>query len=424
MGTSAIKSDAQLQAERTFSSQELKQIEKQFHSHASKGKSVISAEEFIQMCQLNADELSDALWWAVTQGRECKELQLADAIIAKAKAERLGKEEAIEFTFKILCGLEGSLESTWKVPLVSSAAVSRGLVQCLRLLSNHSISEGEIGSVLAGMSSSPSDLISLDDYSRFNKSFPAIHETLASLLAQIEPKSDIHNPRFPKVLTNGVKSLLTPLDIWLIASCLPPDLSEEWNLIFNSDKDGLSFNTMMGRLGKCLAPSIIVIKDKGGSCFGGFANCPWAKSGQHYGDASTFVFGLRPRLSIYRASGINSNFLWCGIGFSQLANGIGFGGSAGQHSGHFSVFVDSQLEKGMSRPIATFGNDCLASSQVFEVDSIECWQIKPNEEEPQAPSRRGGGGALSEKNAVDRAFLATAGVQVNHSAGLSNEPIE
>ena len=70
---------------------------------------------------------------------------------------------------------------------------------------------------------------------------------------------------------------------------------------------------------------------------------------------------------IYRATGINQNFLWCGSGFTQLPNGLGFGGSQGGPVGHFALYVDNTLDTGMSRPIATFANECLAGSQVFQV---------------------------------------------------------
>lgn len=41
---------------------------------------------------------------------------------------------------------------------------------------------------------------------------------------------------------------------------------------------------------------------------------------------------------------------WCGIGFSQLPNGIGFGGQVG----HFGLWLDHTMDSGMSRPAATF----------------------------------------------------------------------
>ena len=71
---------------------------------------------------------------------------------------------------------------------------------------------------------------------------------------------------------------------------------------------------------------------------------------------------------IFRATGINDKFQWCGIGFSQLPNGLGFGGAQGAgNMGQFALYVDASLDGGMSRPIATFGNDPLGAEQVFQV---------------------------------------------------------
>ena len=46
------------------------------------------------------------------------------------------------------------------------------------------------------------------------------------------------------------------------------------------------------------------------------------------GDFHSFVFSLLPDFRLHRPSGVNSNFQWTGVGFSQLPNGIGFGGQA------------------------------------------------------------------------------------------------
>ena len=209
----------------------------------------------------------------------------------------------------------------------------------------------------------------------------------------------------------------------------------EWSCIFSSQRDGKSFNTLMGRLGRCEAPSLLLIRDsaEAGALMGGFAPAPWRKSGNFFGDYSTFIFGLEPMMLVseeglgyiplsvqcpqplpvslddfeqnfyqfhslqkYPASGINQNFQWCGAGFKQLPNGIGFGGAEGSGNsglirnpdihrslkpaladlilkfcsstpGHFALYVDNTLDSGMSRPIATFGNNPLASQQVFQV---------------------------------------------------------
>jgi hypothetical protein len=44
------------------------------------------------------------------------------------------------------------------------------------------------------------------------------------------------------------------------------------------------------------------------------------------GDYASSIFSLLPQAHIYPASGINANLQWCGLGFSQLPNGVGFGG--------------------------------------------------------------------------------------------------
>jgi hypothetical protein len=52
---------------------------------------------------------------------------------------------------------------------------------------------------------------------------------------------------------------------------------------------------MMGKLGRCEGPSLMLVKDKeGGHVMGGFAAAPWIKSGSYFGDYSTFIFGLSP----------------------------------------------------------------------------------------------------------------------------------
>lgn len=163
-----------------------------------------------------------------------------------------------------------------------------------------------------------------------------------------------------------------------------------------------------GRLGEA-APTLLLIRDKGGAVFGGIAHQPWKKQGTFYGKWQTFttthahilrvvctisiylhmhacmhlrydsnqlitsimqlrsnaefsfvyqsagdyasvIFSLLPTARIYPASGINNHIQWCGVGFSQLPNGLGFGGQVG----HFGVWIDETLDTGMSRPAATF----------------------------------------------------------------------
>ena len=71
---------------------------------------------------------------------------------------------------------------------------------------------------------------------------------------------------------------------------------------------------------------MVLVRDKKGHLFGGYAAEGWSKHGQFYGSALSFIFSIAPAVARFRASGANDNMLWCGQGFSQLPNGIGWGG--------------------------------------------------------------------------------------------------
>eukprot|EP00878_Enallax_costatus_P007802 GHUV01008167.1.p1 GENE.GHUV01008167.1~~GHUV01008167.1.p1 ORF type:complete len:191 (+),score=52.00 GHUV01008167.1:406-978(+) len=188
----------------------------------------------------------------------------------------------------------------------------------------------------------------------------------------------------------------------------------------------MSFSTFTGRLGEA-APTLLLIRDKGGAVFGGIAHHPWKKTGTFYGDYASSIFSLLPTACIYPASGINPNIQWCGVGFSQLPNGVGFGGQVG----HFGVWLDATLDTGMSRPAATYASPCLASSQTFQVDVVEAWLLQPPEEEQSQPSSStatpsGSKTSLSalDKAKEDRKILEWAGVGSNYSAAVREEPLE
>ena len=77
------------------------------------------------------------------------------------------------------------------------------------------------------------------------------------------------------------------------------------------------------------------------------------------GNFHSFVFSLHPSAAFYKPGGANTNFQWCGINFSQLPNGIGFGGQAS----YFGLYVDGTLDEGMSRASATYSRSVTERSQ-------------------------------------------------------------
>ncbi|GFR42539.1 hypothetical protein Agub_g3446, partial [Astrephomene gubernaculifera] len=121
-------------------------------------------------------------------------------------------------------------------------------------------------------------------------------------------------------------TLLQPVWVWMLSSRLPPAQRREWRLLFSSQRDGKSFSTLFGRLSACPGPTLLLLRDGAGGSCGGFAPLPWVRSGSFYGDVSSFIFSLEPATQIFPATGINDNLQWCGVGFTQLPGGLGFGG--------------------------------------------------------------------------------------------------
>jgi hypothetical protein len=73
---------------------------------------------------------------------------------------------------------------------------------------------------------------------------------------------------------------------------LAPELRQEWRLLFNSSKHGMSFSTFMGRVGEA-CPTMLIIKDKEGHVFGGIAHSPWKKTGTFYGECVSVQLSLQ-----------------------------------------------------------------------------------------------------------------------------------
>lgn len=191
---------------------------------------------------------------------------------------------------------------------------------------------------------------------------------------------------------------------------------DAWELLFHSNKHGQSFNTFMGKVaGK--GPTLLLVKDKQGHLFGGYASDPWLKNGKYYGNFSSFLFQLLPKVAVFNPTGVNQNFQYCGHNFASLPNGVGFGGQVG----YWSLFVDGLFETGMSHKGATYTNSApLSADTKFEVDMVECWLTQQPEEEPVASAV----GSVLDRFKEDRNLMALAGKGTSHSAGYREAPPE
>jgi|APGre2960657404_1045060.scaffolds.fasta_scaffold126392_1 hypothetical protein len=76
------------------------------------------------------------------------------------------------------------------------------------------------------------------------------------------------------------------------------------------------------------------------------------------------------------------------------------------------------MDRGLSRPGATFANPCLSHDQAFDVAAVEVWALAPP---PADAEPAAAGGLVMDRAAQASAFMDLAGVTKGHSAGLRAE---
>ena len=121
---------------------------------------------------------------------------------------------------------------------------------------------------------------------------------------------------------------------------------------------------------------MLLIRDAGREVFGFYLSQAWRISPCYYGNGETFVFntkekefGVGNEIQVHGWSRSNSLF--------QLAspNSLALGGGAG---GGFALFVDSMLERGTSRPCATFNSPALTAAEHFDIVVLEAFALVPS----------------------------------------------
>ncbi|KAH3767985.1 MTOR-associated protein MEAK7 [Pelomyxa schiedti] len=150
-----------------------------------------------------------------------------------------------------------------------------------------------------------------------------------------------------------------------------------WVLLYSTWLHGASFERMLNGM-VAEGPNLVLVRDTGGRVFGGFADTWKDKHPKFYGNSSSFVFSMSAEAcEIFPSTGHNTNFQWLmhTIDGENMYHGVGMGGQMGYHA----WAIDSSFEKGHSHSTITYNNTVLASSEVFDVDSVEVWRVGPPE---------------------------------------------
>ncbi|KAG6547123.1 hypothetical protein Mapa_011375 [Marchantia paleacea] len=147
-----------------------------------------------------------------------------------------------------------------------------------------------------------------------------------------------------------------------LAAVLPVRFrSYKWTLLYNTDRDGISLNTLYRKV-HLKGPTLLLIRDRQKHVFGCYASEEWKVTARMYGTGECFVFQISPGMKAYKWTHANNMFMQSNQDYLAIGGGD-----------HYSVMLDSDLLTGCSGPCVTFGSPCLASSDNFEVSMVEVW---------------------------------------------------
>ncbi|KAM6547684.1 hypothetical protein CsatB_019360 [Cannabis sativa] len=359
--------------------------------------------------------LGERFFDLVTQKRKDHKLTFEDLIIAKGTYEKGTKDEIEEFIYQLL-DVSGD-------GIVGRSDLETVLVTIFEILfhdqpdsseSHLSSSKDSVGIFLDAAKfskhdeSHPEESMSFEDFRSWCSILPSVRKLLGSLLMPPNPgRPGFEVPRLlqgENVDSNLI--LLRKEFAWHIGGALPQHELEEWKLLYHSSFNGLSFSTFLGHISNDEGPTVLIIKDKEGYIYGGYASQPWEKHGDFYGDMKSFIFQLYPNAALFRPTGANTNLQWCASNFSSesIPNGIGFGGRAN----HFGLFLSASFDQGHSFSCTTFGSPCLSKTTRIQPEVIECWGVVTGKSEQD--KHEGLKGTVLDRFKEDRHMLNMIGL--------------
>ncbi|KAF2663571.1 TLD-domain-containing protein [Microthyrium microscopicum] len=193
---------------------------------------------------------------------------------------------------------------------------------------------------------------------------------------------------------------------------IPPRLQlvEQWSLVFSLEQDGVSLATLYKKCEEYRGTRggfVLVVKDAGGGIFGAFLTEAPHPAPHFFGTGECFLWRAhilppipdmsslplppsadttdmsrmttlsgqhgdgshspdRIRFKAFPYSGINDYLMFCESGFLSVGGG----------DGHYGLWLDDNLETGVSSRCVTFGNEPLSDEGTkFDVLGVEIWYI-------------------------------------------------
>ncbi|KHN02189.1 TLD domain-containing protein KIAA1609-like protein [Glycine soja] len=401
-------------ATRAFTQKELEDLRSLFINLANQSQSngkYISPSVFQSYFGLHGP-LGERMFDLVTQERKDQRLTFEDLVVAKATYEKGTKDEIEEFIFRLLDVSGDNFVGRSDLETVMIAIFND--ILCIKGSEDRSCSHQDIFNIFLNAANfskhdegGTEETMSFEDFRSWCTHLPSVRKLLGSLL--LSPDSGRPGYQIPKLLTSkAIDSniiLLRKEYAWHIGGALSHQDLEDWNLLYHSSLNGLSFNTFLGNISNHAGPTVLIIKDKEGYIYGGYASQPWERHADFYGDLKCFLFQLNPVASIFRPTGANNNLQWCAINFSSedIPNGIGFGGRVN----HLGLFISANFDQGHTFSCTTFGSPCLSKTNRILPEVIECWGVTQDATQDKNDAVKG---TILERFKEDRNMLKMVGL--------------
>ncbi|RZC21563.1 TLD domain-containing protein 1-like [Glycine soja] len=401
-------------ATRAFTQKELEDLRSLFNNLANQSQSngkYIPPSVFQSYFGFHGP-LGERMFDLVTQERKDQRLTFEDLVVAKATYEKGTKDEIEEFIFRLLDVSGDNFVGRSDLETVM-IAIFNDILRIKGSDDRSSSHEDIVNIFLNAANFSKHDgggtegTMSFEDFRSWCTHLPSVRKLLGSLL--LPPDSGRPGYQIPKLLTSkAIDSniiLLRKEYTWHIGGALSHQDLEDWNLLYHSSVNGLSFNTFLGNISNHAGPTVLIIKDKEGYIYGGYASQPWERHADFYGDLKCFLFQLNPVASIFRPTGANNNLQWCAINFSSedIPNGIGFGGRVN----HLGLFISANFDQGHTFSCTTFGSPCLSKTNRILPEVIECWGVTQDATQDKNDAVKG---TILERFKEDRNMLKMVGL--------------
>eukprot|EP01124_Arcella_intermedia_P008358 TRINITY_DN1525_c0_g2_i1.p1 TRINITY_DN1525_c0_g2~~TRINITY_DN1525_c0_g2_i1.p1 ORF type:complete len:556 (-),score=152.91 TRINITY_DN1525_c0_g2_i1:12-1679(-) len=164
---------------------------------------------------------------------------------------------------------------------------------------------------------------------------------------------------------NNTSSLLNTREFTRLRDTLPRRFRDRnWVLLFSTETDGTSLTTFYKKASKSIQ-TVLLIGEKFGGVFGGFATETWSPKEQFYGTSECFLFSFQPAPKFYKSTQANDYYM------RSTSEGIDMGCS----DGNFGIHINSDFEMGSSDPCSTYLNNQLSQMQCFKITVVELWGI-------------------------------------------------